>query len=186
MGRRDETTAESRRRLLDAAQELCAEVGVRQATVQAIAVRAGISRGSIGWHFGSKDQLIRAAIDDAFSWAIDEIEVALATTRRPSIEALLSAQLVLIGQPRGQLFSTVLPEALTSGDGLTAAYADGYERIRALYATYIRNHGLAPARTPPAHLATALFGAALGLNIQGRIDPERVDRPKALRALSRT
>jgi TetR/AcrR family acrAB operon transcriptional repressor len=185
MGRRDETSAESRRRLLDAAQEVCAEVGVRQATVQSIAVRAGISRGSVGWHFGSKDQLIRAAIDDAFSWAADEIAAALARARKPSIEALLSAQLVLIGQPRGQLFATVLPEALTADDGLTAAYADGYERIRALYATYIRDHGLAPAGTPPGHLATALFGAAVGLNIQGRIDPERVDRPKALRALSR-
>ena len=80
----------------------------------------------------------------------------------------------------------MLPEALAADDALTHAYAEGYQRIRSVYADYITEHDLAPTGTAPEHLATALFGAALGLNVQTRIDPRRVNRAKALHALGAT
>jgi TetR/AcrR family transcriptional regulator, acrAB operon repressor len=35
-------------------------------SVQAVADRSGIRRGSVAWHFGSKDGLLVAVIDEAF------------------------------------------------------------------------------------------------------------------------
>ncbi len=183
MGRREEISAESRQRLLDAAHELCAEVGVRNASVGAIAIRAGISRGSIAWHFGSKDGLINAVIEEAFRRAAEQLTASLHETRIPSIETMLRSQLALANSPEGQIFATVLPEALAADDALTHAYGDGYQRIRTVYAEYITEHDLAPKGIKAEHLATALFGVALGLNVQDRIDPRRVNRAKALHAL---
>ena len=56
---------ERRERILRAAQELFAERGYDGAPAEAIAARAGVAKGLIFHHFGSKDQLYLAAVADA-------------------------------------------------------------------------------------------------------------------------
>lgn len=53
---------ESRQRLLDAAEELFLEKGFDPTTVVEIGKRAGISHGSIPWHFGNKSGLLFAVV----------------------------------------------------------------------------------------------------------------------------
>jgi TetR/AcrR family acrAB operon transcriptional repressor len=53
---------ESRQRLMDAALELFLEKGFENTTVIEIGQRAGISHGSIPWHFGNKSGLLYAIV----------------------------------------------------------------------------------------------------------------------------
>lgn len=54
----------SRRLLIDAMMRVIAEEGLRAATVARIQEVSGISRGLVGYYFGSKDGLISATLDD--------------------------------------------------------------------------------------------------------------------------
>ena len=56
--RMNEIGDESRQRLLDAAEALFLEKGFEATTVVEIGKRAGISHGSIPWHFGNKSGLL--------------------------------------------------------------------------------------------------------------------------------
>jgi AcrR family transcriptional regulator len=53
----------SRDRILDAYEDLLAVEGERYATVEAVAARAGVSKGGLLYHFPSKDQLAAALCD---------------------------------------------------------------------------------------------------------------------------
>ncbi len=60
--RMSEIGEESRQRLLDAAEELFLEKGFEATTVVEIGKRAGISHGSIPWHFGNKSGLLYSVV----------------------------------------------------------------------------------------------------------------------------
>lgn len=52
------STPTARDRILDAFEELLAEQSERAATLDAVAARAGVSKGGLLYHFGSKDALV--------------------------------------------------------------------------------------------------------------------------------
>src|ERR1700712_5578134 len=60
-------TASARRRLIAAATTLVAEQGVSNTSVAAIGERAGMSRGAVNFHFGSKDDLLTAVAEEVTS-----------------------------------------------------------------------------------------------------------------------
>lgn len=62
--------SETRRRLLEAAGEVFAERGFREATVGEICQRAGANQAAISYHFGGKDELYAAAWKAAFDHAL--------------------------------------------------------------------------------------------------------------------
>jgi AcrR family transcriptional regulator len=63
LGRRAESTAATRERIVDAAAALYQEQGVAATTLQAIAERADVSRGTILHHFGGTTGLISAVAE---------------------------------------------------------------------------------------------------------------------------
>jgi len=63
---------ESKQRLLDAAEELFTEKGFENTTVVEIGERAGISHGSIPWHFGNKSGILFAVVSRLF----DQVAIA--------------------------------------------------------------------------------------------------------------
>jgi AcrR family transcriptional regulator len=66
VGRRGEAPSKGDRRekaLLDAAETLLERGGLEQMTVDAIATGAGISRGSLYFYFGSKQEVLAALVD---------------------------------------------------------------------------------------------------------------------------
>src|SRR5688500_11779761 len=66
---KQEQSERSQDALIHAATSLFAERGYRGTSVQAIGERAGVSRGSIFWHFGSKEGLLWAVVERSFrSW----------------------------------------------------------------------------------------------------------------------
>ncbi|MEU1729023.1 helix-turn-helix domain-containing protein [Nonomuraea sp. NPDC005692] len=61
--RRAQTSHDSCELILAVAAELFAEKGYRQTTFGDVAMRSGISGGSIPWHFGSKEGLLLAVLE---------------------------------------------------------------------------------------------------------------------------
>lgn len=54
---------ETRERLLDAAEQVFLEQGVSRTSLDAIAQRAGMTRGAVYWHFENKSALFNAMFD---------------------------------------------------------------------------------------------------------------------------
>jgi len=63
--RRAARAAATRNRIRDAAVELYRELGVAATSVQAIAERADVARGTVLNHFGSAEGLLEAVLDEA-------------------------------------------------------------------------------------------------------------------------
>lgn len=53
----------ARKKLLDAFIRILIDEGERAATVEAVAARAGVSKGGLLYHFGSKDALVDGLLD---------------------------------------------------------------------------------------------------------------------------
>ncbi|CAN5723959.1 TetR/AcrR family transcriptional regulator [soil metagenome] len=183
MGRQAEISAESRTRLLVAAWDLLAEGGSRATTVQAVSERAGISRGSISWHFGSKEGLIVAVVNSAFDMLGERIAAVFDSPGPHGWDAVLNAQSVMLADERFQIFGILAMEAVTEKGPVADAFAEGHRRIRDLYADYIAEHGLVSGGVDPVDAATALRALTLGLNIHRRFDGDVITLAKAFMAL---
>ena len=62
-----ERTAETRARVIEAVFESIAEVGFARATASEITRRAGVTWGAVQHHFGGKDGLLVAVVEDSFN-----------------------------------------------------------------------------------------------------------------------
>jgi TetR/AcrR family acrAB operon transcriptional repressor len=183
MSRQAEISAESRTRLLVAAWDLLAEGGTRATTVQAVSERAGISRGSISWHFGSKEGLIVAVVNNAFDILADNITAVFDSPGPHGWEAVLNAQAIVLSDKRFRIFGTLALEAVTEKGPVAEAFTQEPRRIRDLYADFIARHGLVSDGIDPTDAATALRAMTLGLNIHRRFDGDVITLQQAFDAL---
>lgn len=84
----------SRRAVLDAAELVFAERGYRASTMAEIGRRAGLSRGSPAFFFGSKDRLYAEVIKRAFAQRQEVLEPALELARAAGLGNALSREAV--------------------------------------------------------------------------------------------
>ncbi|WP_141581455.1 TetR/AcrR family transcriptional regulator [Actinomadura sp. WMMA1423] len=89
----------TREKLFTAAIELIAESGLAATTVDQIAERAGVAKGTVYYNFGSKAALFSALLE----YGVDRLATALrdAASGRPPLEALeavVAAELAFIGE----------------------------------------------------------------------------------------
>jgi AcrR family transcriptional regulator len=70
----DEKTAETRRRLLDAAIVCLIDRGYANTTTSEIAERAGLSRGAQLYHFPKKEELLTSAVEHLFELKFGELK----------------------------------------------------------------------------------------------------------------
>src|SRR5260370_32171647 len=69
---RDASPDETRRQLLEAAGEVFAEVGFRDATVREICRRAGANIAAVNYHFGGKEKLYTEVVRYSQQNAVEE------------------------------------------------------------------------------------------------------------------
>jgi AcrR family transcriptional regulator len=74
----DSPGADTRQRLVAAAREIICDAGLRQARMEDIAARAGVSRAAAYYHFSTKADLVAAIVDDVCSRLTDVVRATLA------------------------------------------------------------------------------------------------------------
>lgn len=166
--RRAQTSSESRRLLIAAAAELFAEQGFRKTTVADVADRAGISRGSIPWHFGNKDGLLEAVIED-FSAAWQDAE------QPPGGPAASFDEILrFVRQPATRLLITLLAEAVEPGSPVRGYYVELHRMMRKWVSDWTSGAPI-PRGLSAEEFAVALTAAIIGAHQQWRVSPDDID-----------
>ncbi len=69
-----ERSAETRAAILRAVNESVVEVGFTRTTAAEIARRAGVTWGAVQHHFGGKDGMLTAVLEDSFNRFMERVE----------------------------------------------------------------------------------------------------------------
>ncbi|MBI4517875.1 MAG: TetR/AcrR family transcriptional regulator [Deltaproteobacteria bacterium] len=171
--RRHATPATRRAQILHAAQRCIAEKGYHAATMDDIVRAAGLSKGSLYWHFGSKEEVFLALFD-----AIVE-EVFAAWEQ----EAAATANTLDLIQRQGD----IVIERLSSQRKLLRAWAEffnhpaGRARLAAVYRrtrntlNRLVRRGISRGelrKLPAPAVSAAITALGEGLVVQAVVDPE--------------
>ncbi len=154
----------TRERILAAAEALSCEVGPARISIEAVASRAGVSKGGLLYHFPNKHLLLRALIADH-----------VAATRR-AMEALAPAGSGPIHVARAYL--QVTRDKLSASKappGIFAAIAEDPEFVAPLRAFREEMRLQVFGRCPDPKRAQVVFLAAEGLVHSMLTDPQAYD-----------
>lgn len=190
-GRRTQTQrkAETRARLLEAAAELFAEHGVDAVSVDAVAEAAGRTSGAVYAHFGSKQGMLLALLDEAAHSLVTVVsaEFELASSLEDRLRAVASNVIVAPAETtrRLLLLERELWLRAARDDEIAAAlrarWKEAHDRMAHGFAEWI-DSGLLVANADPDTLATAFRALVVGLEMQQRID-RALDIDRATAAL---
>lgn len=185
--RREQTSHESSELILRAAAELFAEKGYRQTTFADVAERSGISRGSIPWHFGSKEGLLLAVLERSVDLIRGGLVEEPGERAEPEevaagFDRLLGGADALFAQPTTKLFVTLLVEALEPGSPIHGRYVEIHNTLRDHCRRWLERLPLPPGLSAET-LSVTLIGAGIGIHQQWLLAPERVDPKQSLAAL---
>ena len=139
-----EQSANTKAALTEAAIALFGEKGYRATSLKAIGERAGISHGSIPFHFGSKEGLLLAVVEVGFRRFSDAVIQPLRGHQRDfgmrDLEALLDAQIRFSEeQPEiGRVFQVLMAEAIGPSPELRPHYRAFHTRIHQLGCDWVR------------------------------------------------
>jgi AcrR family transcriptional regulator len=154
----------TRDRILAAAVDLFAELSFDGATTRAIAARAGVTQPLLNYHYRSKDELWREAVDSLFETLTSSMLAHLEELR--DVDDLTAAkarvrQFITFSARNPQLHRIITQESKADGprmDHLVEHHVRPlYEGTVALFEQLVRD-GVVPD-IPPAHLYYILTGA---------------------------
>ena len=169
----------SRDAILDAAERLFAERGYEATSLQLVGAAAGVSRGTPGYFFGSKEGLYRAVFNRAFGRVEGALHEAYASAGavgvgpREAIEKIVSAylaiphQIVRLGDREalrgGETIQNLEPRLSQLRSSLEQLDALTGSRLKDVPTSILLVCIVALAWYPVSHSATMM--AALGLDI---------------------
>jgi AcrR family transcriptional regulator len=186
-----ERKADTRARLLDAAAGLFAERGIDAVSVDTVADAAGRTSGAVYAHFGSKQGLLMALLDE---WAhslvtVIAAEFELADTVEDRLRAVAAnvvtnpsdqTRRLLLLERELWLRATRDPEVAES---MRARSRQAHDWLTKGFAAWI-DDGLVAPIAPPDVLATVFRALVNGFETQHRIDPESLDTDVVASALA--
>jgi AcrR family transcriptional regulator len=163
---RTKTQGGTRRRILDAAQDLALCAGAGNLSLDAVAERAGVSKGGLLYHFPTKARLLEALVADY----LGRFDAALsAEEKNAAPDAVIRAYLAQFVKERTR---SAEPAA-----GLLAAFAEDPDLLAPVqrYETSFLDRIRANASDP--HMATLIFFALHGMRAMDMfnirvLDPE--------------
>jgi AcrR family transcriptional regulator len=179
--RKREQSELSRERLIEAATRLFAERGYRDASVQAIGEAAGISRGSIFWHFGSKEGLLWAVVQRAFTrWEAETLVPEVGDARgEAAIGRALRAHRRFLADEGGtlRLLFVLMFEALGPRPELAAEFARLHRDLRELATPWLEEavaDGDFRSDVDPETIVTLIIATLGGIVYQYLLDAQGV------------
>jgi len=185
---REESRGETRRRLLDAAEQVFAERGFHGASIEEIAGRAGFSGGAFYSNFEDKQDLFLALFDRRSEAQLAQVAELMRTNPAPAdFFAALRGWNVRRGNQRGWLMLSlefVLYALRHPKARLKLAERERLGR-RGYAQGAIAQHealGVSPPR-PPEQLGLILQALDQGFGLQESIDPETVPEDAFIDAL---
>lgn len=177
--RRTEIGDESRRRILDAAEKLFIERGVSQTSFAKIEREAGISRGSIPWHFTNKRGLLLSILDRAMLLGSSDYSDLAG---RSGIRSALARARAKLHRPQAVLLSVLLSESLHADSETNGRYRQFHaDTRRAIIDLLERSDDIElPVGLDEDALSTIVVGALIGIHLQYRVAPDLVDLDAAI------
>jgi len=173
--------AATRARLLEAAARVYAARGFAGATLDDVAEEAGLTKGAVYGHFGSKDNLLTALFQEYVAAEVAE-QVSLfdrdeTTWRRPWSGAD-SWMAELEREPEAFRLLVEFWTAAGRDERLREQFAAGFEALRGTFAGFgtdsAADAGIAMPEGAARHVADVFLGLSLGIGMLRVVDPERV------------
>lgn len=173
---------ERRRVMVDAAIELFSRQGVRGTGVAAIAERAGATPSALIHHFGSKDGLVQAALEEADRRALARLSIPLGA--EPTLDQAFdwfirdAEHTAAAERQLAALHTTLTAENLEPGSVLHTWFRDRGRALRThLVSLFTRAvaDGSARAGLDPSLLAAETAAFLEGIHLLWLLDPEQVD-----------
>ena len=171
-----------RRQMIDAARTALAEHGVARTSLRVVASTAGVPLGTLQYVFPSKDELLRAVIEDVVT-EISDVLAEAATTDQGLEEAIRSGlthfwSTLVEGHTGLQLvqYELVAHALRTEGqDDLARRQYDRYAEVAATWCTRAAEASGEPLAVPADQLGRLLVAGIDGLILQhvSRPDPAR-------------
>jgi AcrR family transcriptional regulator len=168
---RQQRAEESRRKLLRAAAEVFDERGFALATLSEIHNRAGLTKGALYFHFGSKEELAAAVVEQEADW------YAEAPQDGPPLQTVIDLThgfaLALIRDVRIRASARlVLEHTYTEPDG--SSHRAWAERLAGLL-TLAREAGDVRPEIASDAVAELIVGSFLGIQILSQLFTDRAD-----------
>ncbi len=161
-----EAGTDARERILRAALEAFSDSGFNGATTREIAARAGVPLGLLGYHFGGKPKLWRAAVDRAFVELRSGLDGVLAEARasdeRGRLRLLIRAHVGFVA--RNPEFVRLMQEEGKRRGPRMRWLVDRH--VKPLYAALLplieraQAAGILPSDIAPVHFVYILAGSA--------------------------
>jgi AcrR family transcriptional regulator len=172
---------DARRELLSAAADVFSERGFHHASIDAVAARAGYSKGAVYWHFAGKDDLFLALIEERVDRPIREMIELLESAPADldmAPEASRRFAELLTGQHDWLLLDNEHWLRAMRNPELRGRYAERRRELRTALgdalARRVETLGVGPLPVEPERIATAFMALSVGLAQQALVDPQTV------------
>jgi AcrR family transcriptional regulator len=173
--------AATRTRLLEAAARVYAAHGFAGATLDDVAEEAGLTKGAVYGHFGSKDNLLVALMEEYLAAEIAE-QVALfdrdTTTWKRPLAGSDQWMHELDESPDAFRLLVEFWVAASRDEALRARFAAGLEALRETFAGFAAESaadaGLPTGPEPARHFANVMLGLSIGLGMIRVADRDRL------------
>lgn len=183
--RNAERSARTKRALIEAAVELFAERGYGATSLKAIGERASISHGVIPFHFGSKEGLLLAVVEDLFGRFTDAVispvmDAGARDYGSRDLGAVMRSMLEFqTANPQvGRLFQVLMFEAIGPTPELRPHFHEFHQRLFALGRAWVQegvDRGALRADLDVDAAVNGILSFFTGLRTHTLLAPDRVD-----------
>ncbi|WP_103336731.1 TetR/AcrR family transcriptional regulator [Amycolatopsis sp. CA-126428] len=183
----EQRRAETERRVVDAAMALIARSGSRAVTLAEVGEAAGYSRGIVYHHFGSRERLLEAVVDEAQRFDVPVYEGDGLDYLVRIIEAYLRN--VVRRTPSARAFLQLWGEAIAADPVLAPLFARRDADFRQLLADVVRQgvaDGSIRPDANPAAAAVLIVALVRGTGLQLIAQPPVRNVPALIREATRS
>lgn len=169
----------NRQKILEVATRLVMEKGVKGTSLADIAREAGLSKGTLFYHFPTKDELVYELTIKHFDWLIQGFLQRMDDVKEEKMEKVIydGLNLILQAKERGKLNLYLLQEAFMGNDELKEKFKETYTRYRSIMKGFLKS--LTGKEEKENDIRSIMLVALIdGLIIQWLIQPESVDVEK--------